>query len=122
MKKKHHHKKHHHKKHRVHFRDSKTKTHHYDFDWAYADDYFYNKEEVKSFSEHRFDEADILRKERGIRTSSRNDADDIVGESHNHFIGDALTHALDDDNDNHEITLRGFGLCCRKKWSCGRSQ
>jgi len=71
----------HHKKKRVSFKDSKTEHHTYEFDWDYFDDYFYSKEEVKSFSEHRYDEADILRKERGIRTSSRHDADNIVGEA-----------------------------------------
>ena len=98
----------HHKKKRVSFKDSETEHHTYEFDWDYFDDYFYSKEEVKSFSEHRYDEADILRKERGIRTSSRHDADNIVGEAHIHFIGDALTHALDDDNDAHEISLWGI--------------
>jgi hypothetical protein len=98
----------HHKKKRVCFKDSKTEHHTYEFDWDYFDDYFYSKEEVKSFSEHRYDEADILRKERGIRTSSRHDADNTVGEAHIHFIGDALTHALDDDNDAHGVSLRGI--------------
>ena len=51
----------------------------------------------------------MLRKERGIRTKSRNDADDIgEEEDRNHFIRDALTHALDDDNDGHDISLRGI--------------
>jgi hypothetical protein len=98
----------HHKKKRVTFKDSETEHHTYEFDWDYFDDYFYSKEEVKSFSEHRYDEADILRKERGIRTSSRNDAEGIEGDSRDHFIGDALTHALDDDNDAHGVSLRGI--------------
>ena len=71
--------------------------------------YWFSKAELKTFNEVRFDEADVLRKERGIRTKSRHDADGIEEEDdRNNFIGDALTHALDDDNDGHDISLRGI--------------
>ena len=96
------------KKH-VHFTDIQPIHHNYDFDWDLEGEYWFSKAELKSFNEVRFDEADVLRKERGIRTKSRNDADDIEEEEdRNDFIGDALTHALDDDNDGHEISLRGI--------------
>jgi hypothetical protein len=88
--------------------DTKTIQHDYEFEGDYFDDYFFNRPEIKAMNDRRFDEADILRKERGIRTKSRKDADDIEGEIHDHFIGDALTHALDDEKDDHEISLRGI--------------
>ena len=93
----------------VHFTDIKPIQHDYEFDWDLESEYWFSKAELKTFNEVRFDEADVLRKERGIRTKSRNDADDIEEEDdRNDFIGDALTHALDDDNDGHEISLRGI--------------
>lgn len=95
------------KKH-VHFTDIKPIHHDYEFDWSLESEYWFSKAELKKFNEVRFDEADVLRKERGIRTSSRNDAEGIEGDSRDHFIGDALTHALDDDNDAHEISLWGI--------------
>lgn len=95
------------KKKKVRF-DTKTIQHDYEFEGDYFDDYFFNRPEIKAMNDRRFDEADILRKERGIRTRSRKDADDIEGEIHDHFIGDALTHALDDEKDDHEISLRGI--------------
>lgn len=94
---------------KVHFTDIKPIHHDYEFDWDLEGEYWFSKAELKTFNEVRFDEADVLRKERGIRTKSRNDADDIEEEEdRNDFIGDALTHALDDDNDGHEISLRGI--------------
>lgn len=63
---------------------------------------------MKSFNEIRFDEADVLRKERGILTSSRDDADLLTESSRNLFIGDTITHALDDEDDSHEISIRGI--------------
>ncbi|KAL7439299.1 hypothetical protein ACHAXM_009833 [Skeletonema potamos] len=94
---------------KVHFNDIKPIFHTYEFDWALEGEYWFSQAELKTFNEVRFDEADVLRKERGIRTISRNDADAIEEEEdRNHFIGDALTHALDDDNDEHEISLRGI--------------
>lgn len=97
------------KKKKVHFTDNKPVDHCYEFDWELECDYWFSKAELKAFNEVRFDEADVLRKERGIRTRSRNDADEIEEEEdRNVFIGDALTNALDDDNDGHEISLRGI--------------
>lgn len=94
---------------KVHFTDIKPIHYDYEFDWDLEGEYWFSKAELKAFNEVRFDEADVLRKERGIRTKSRNDADDIEQEEdRNDFIGDALTHALDDDNDGHEISLRGI--------------
>mmetsp|Transcript_6880 Transcript_6880/g.10027 ORF Transcript_6880/g.10027 Transcript_6880/m.10027 type:complete len:245 (+) Transcript_6880:195-929(+) len=97
------------KKKKVHFTDTKPIDHCYEFDWELEGEYWFSKAELKAFNEVRFDEADVLRKERGIRTRSRNDADEIEEEEdRNIFIGDALTNALDDDNDGHEISLRGI--------------
>lgn len=58
--------------------------------------------------EERFDDADVLRKERGIRTSSRNDADDLTVSKRDLFIGDKITNVLDDIDDSHEISVRGI--------------
>lgn len=94
---------------KVRFTDIKPIQHNYEFDWELEGEYWFSKAELKTFNDVRFDEADVLRKERGIRTISRNDADAIEEEEdRNHFIGDAMTHALDDDNDGHEISLRGI--------------
>ena len=94
---------------KVNFTDTDAVRHEYSFDWDLESDYWFNKQELKDFNEHRFDDADILRKERGISTSSRNDADKLVRESRrNIFIGDKITNALDDADDSHEISLRGI--------------
>ena len=96
-------------KRKVRFTDIKPLHHNYEFDWDLEGEYWFSKAELKAFNEVRFDEADVLRKERGIRTKSRDDADEIDNEEdRNDFIGDALTFALDDDNDGHEISLRGI--------------
>ena len=97
------------KRKKVRFTDVKPIDHNYEFDWDLEGDYWFSKAELKTFNEVRFDEADVLRKERGIRTRSRNDADEIEAEEDRDiFIGDALTNALDDDNDGNEISLRGI--------------
>lgn len=97
------------KKKKVRFTPYKPTLHSYEFNWELEGDYWFSKAELKTFNEVRFDEADVLRKERGIRTKSRHDADGIEEEDdRNNFIGDALTHALDDDNDSHDISLRGI--------------
>ena len=97
------------KKKKVRFTPYGPTLHSYEFNWELEGDYWFSKAELKTFNEVRFDEADVLRKERGIRTKSRHDADGIEEEDdRNNFIGDALTHALDDDNDSHDISLRGI--------------
>lgn len=93
---------------RVHFTDIAAKRHDYEFDWELEPDYWYSKPELKSFNDVRFDDADVLRKERGIRTASRNDADDLTTSKRNVFIGDKITNALDDVDDSHEISVRGI--------------
>ncbi|KAL9185126.1 hypothetical protein ACHAXT_002903 [Thalassiosira profunda] len=93
---------------RVHFTDTSVVRREYDFDWDLERDYWYSRAELKQFGETRFDEADVLRKERGIRTSSRNDADDLSTSRRERFIGDKITHALDDVDDSHEISVRGI--------------
>ena len=50
----------------VHFSDVTPQRLEYDFHWELELAYWYSKEEMKSFNETRVDEADILRKERGI--------------------------------------------------------
>ncbi|KAL7540060.1 hypothetical protein ACHAWF_006584, partial [Thalassiosira exigua] len=90
------------------FTDTAGQRHEYDFDWELEPEYWYSKGELKAFNEVRFDEADVLRKERGIRTSSRNDADDMTDNKRDVFIGDKITNALDDVDDSHEISLRGI--------------
>ena len=82
--------------------------HSYEFNWELEGEYWFSKAELKTFNEVRFDEADVLRKERGIRTKSRHDADGIEEEDdRNNFIWDVLTHSLM-DNDGHDISLRGI--------------
>mmetsp|Transcript_35128 Transcript_35128/g.84783 ORF Transcript_35128/g.84783 Transcript_35128/m.84783 type:complete len:227 (+) Transcript_35128:237-917(+) len=96
------------KKKRVQFTDIAAQKIEYEFDWDLEPEYWYNKEELKSFNEVRFDEAATLRKERSIRTASRNDADALSSSKRNVFIGDKITNALDDIDDNGEISIRGI--------------
>lgn len=96
------------KKKRVHFTDIAAKKIEYEFDWELEPDYWYNREELKSFNEVRFDEAATLRKERSIKTASRNDADELSASKRNVFIGDKITNALDDIDDSGEISIRGI--------------
>lgn len=68
------------------FADAEAPRISYSFDWDLEPEYWYSKEELKAFNEVRFDEADVLRKERGIRTSSRNDADELSTSRRDIFI------------------------------------
>ena len=96
------------KKKKVRFTPYGPTLHSYEFNWELEGDYWFSKAELKTFNEVRFDEADVLRKERGIRTKSRHDADGIEEEDdRNNFIWDVLTHSLM-DNDGHDISLRGI--------------
>mmetsp|Transcript_14159 Transcript_14159/g.24165 ORF Transcript_14159/g.24165 Transcript_14159/m.24165 type:complete len:225 (-) Transcript_14159:176-850(-) len=92
----------------VKFTDIPAERHEYEFDWELEHEYWFSRVELKAFKEERFDDADILRKERGIRTSSRNDADELSSSRRILFIGDKITHALDDNDGNHEISVRGI--------------
>lgn len=93
---------------KVHFTDISNIKHEYEFDWDLEREYWFSKEELKGMNTVRFDDADILRKERGIRTASRNDADEFTESRRNLFIGDKITNALDDCDDNHEVSIRGI--------------
>ena len=63
---------------------------------------------MASLKDQRFEDADILRKERGISTSSRDDADKIAdGREKEIYVGDTITHALD-DVDNGPVSVRGI--------------
>mmetsp|Transcript_3030 Transcript_3030/g.6297 ORF Transcript_3030/g.6297 Transcript_3030/m.6297 type:complete len:239 (-) Transcript_3030:221-937(-) len=95
-------------KRRVSFADIAAKRHEYDFDWELEPVYWFSRDELKSFNEVRFDEADVLRSARGIKTSSRNDADNLDGSGRDVYIGDKITNALDDIDDDHEISVRGI--------------
>ena len=96
------------KKKKVRFTPYGPTLHSYEFNWELEGDYWFSKAELKTFNEVRFDEADVLRKERGIRTKSRHDADRFEEEDdRNNFIWDVLTHSLM-DNDGHDISLRGI--------------
>ena len=92
----------------VHFLDVSPQCLEYDFDWELELAYWYSKEEMKSFNETRFDEANVLHKEHRIQTSLRDDADALTMSTQNLFIRDTVTHALDDADDSHEITILGI--------------
>ena len=92
----------------ISFTDVEIPRHEYDFDWDLEAEYWYPKAELKSFNEVRFDDADVLRKERGIRTASRNDADDLTSSRRDRFIGDKITNALDDRDTNPEVSVMGI--------------
>jgi hypothetical protein len=95
---------------KVHFAPpSQLKTRHtYHFDWSLASSYWYEPYELSRLKETRYEEADILRKERGISSSSRDDADKYAGGLEKDiFVGDSITHALD-DRDDGVISVRGI--------------
>ena len=89
------------KKKHVHISDITPQRHTYDFNWECEVDYWYTRSELKTFNEVRFDDADVLRKERGIHTSSRDDADVLSHSRRNIFIDDTVTHALEDEGEEH---------------------
>ena len=93
---------------KVHFTDISAVKNEYEFDWDLEPEYWYSTVELKAFNDLRFDEAADLRKERGIRTASRNDADALSESRRSLFIGDKVTNALDDCDDNGEISIRGI--------------
>lgn len=95
------------KKH-IRFTDTTDRTHEYEFDWEVETDYWFTRDELKVFNEVRYNDADVLRKERGIRTASRNDADTLSNSTRNIYIGDKITNALDDVDGNQEISVRGI--------------
>eukprot|EP00956_Cyclotella_meneghiniana_P041133 scaffold215779_cov23-Cyclotella_meneghiniana.AAC.1 len=84
------------------------KRHQYSFDWSLESEVWYSRPELNQLKEDRFEEADILRKERGILYSSRDDADKIDdGREKEIYVGDTITHALD-DQDTGEVSVRGI--------------
>ena len=98
------------KKKHVHFASTPflTKRHRYSFDWSLENSVWYNRDELNALKEQRFEEADVLRRERGIDTSSRDDADKIEdGREKEIYVGDTITHALDDVDDG-AISVRGI--------------
>lgn len=52
---------------KVCFTDISNIKHEYSFDWDLESEYWYSKGELKSMAELRFDDADVLRKERGSK-------------------------------------------------------
>ncbi|KAL3781622.1 hypothetical protein HJC23_001999 [Cyclotella cryptica] len=82
--------------------------HAYPFDWSIESAVWYSRDELNALKEDRFNEADALRRERGISTSSRDDADKIAdGREKEIWVGDTMTHALD-DRDEGLISVRGI--------------
>eukprot|EP00584_Thalassiosira_punctigera_P020552 CAMPEP_0172561936 /NCGR_PEP_ID=MMETSP1067-20121228/94877_1 /TAXON_ID=265564 ORGANISM="Thalassiosira punctigera, Strain Tpunct2005C2" /NCGR_SAMPLE_ID=MMETSP1067 /ASSEMBLY_ACC=CAM_ASM_000444 /LENGTH=257 /DNA_ID=CAMNT_0013352071 /DNA_START=55 /DNA_END=828 /DNA_ORIENTATION=+ len=98
----------HRNKKRVHYTASAARRHKYEFDWELEREYWYSRPELRSMSTVRLDEAKILREAKGIEDESRDDADELTNSSRDVFIGYKLTHALDDTDDNHEISIRGI--------------
>lgn len=93
----------------VRFTNVAAQRHEYEFEWDLAPDYWFSRDELKSFNEVRWEEADALRRARGILTSSRDDADALeAGLEKNVFIGDTITRALDDVDEDREISIRGI--------------
>eukprot|EP00580_Thalassiosira_gravida_P002452 CAMPEP_0201608846 /NCGR_PEP_ID=MMETSP0492-20130828/9266_1 /ASSEMBLY_ACC=CAM_ASM_000837 /TAXON_ID=420259 /ORGANISM="Thalassiosira gravida, Strain GMp14c1" /LENGTH=247 /DNA_ID=CAMNT_0048073857 /DNA_START=156 /DNA_END=899 /DNA_ORIENTATION=+ len=92
----------------VHFTDIADQRHKYEFDWEAEGDYWFTPVELKSMNQARQDDAMILRSERHIKVATRDDADALSNTSHDVFIGYKITEALDDADDNHEVSIRGI--------------
>lgn len=88
--------------------DTEPQKYSYDFDWDLEGDYWFTKEELKSFNTVRFKDAQYLRKERDIKVASRDDADGLTGRNRNEFIGDSITHALDDKDTDENVSVQGI--------------
>ena len=99
------------KKKHVHFASQPflLKRHRYSFDWSTAPSIWYTPAELAQLKDQRFIDADILRIERGIDPNSREDADKIDdGREKEIYVGDTLTHALDDVDRGENSSLRGI--------------
>ena len=93
---------------KIKFSDVDAEVRAYEFDWELEGEYWYTKEELKKMKDVRLNDAAILRKEREIRTATRDDADTLSGSRKSIFIGDSITHALDDRDENERVSVQGI--------------
>jgi len=86
------------------------------FDWTLADDVFYTRKELAEMGQSRFDDADILRKQRRLEsttqlTTAKEQAQDDVGtsiKSNEDLITDLLSQALTDKDSDPNVSIRGI--------------
>lgn len=86
------------------------------FDWTLADDVFYTRKELAEMGQSRFDDADILRKQRRLEsttqlTTAKEQAQDDVGtsiKSNEDLITDLLSQALTDEDSDPNVSIRGI--------------
>lgn len=86
------------------------------FDWTLADDVFYTRKELAEMGQSRFDDADILRKQRQLEsttqlTTAKEQAQDDVGtsiKSNEDLITDLLSQALTDKDSDPNVSIRGI--------------
>jgi hypothetical protein len=86
------------------------------FDWTLADDVFYTRKELAEMGQSRFDDADILRKQRQLEsttqlTTAKEQAKDDVNtsiKSNEDLITDLLSKALTDKDTDPNVSIRGI--------------
>lgn len=87
------------------------------FDWTLAEDVFYTRKELAEMGQSRFDDADIIRKQRQLEsttqlTTAKEQAQDDVGtsiKSNEDLITDLLSQALLTDKDSDpNVSIRGI--------------
>lgn len=93
---------------KIKFSDVDADVRAYEFDWELERDYWYTKEELKEMKDVRLKDAAVLRKERDIKVATRDDADALSGSRRGIFIGDSITHALDDKDENEKVSCQGI--------------
>ena len=92
----------------VHFSTIEVQPFH--FDWSVADDVFYTRKELTAMGQARFDDAAILRQQRHNREKDEVSVDDvdIVKKSKVKDIATLLTMALDDSDQDENVSIRGI--------------
>ena len=93
---------------KIKFSDVGAEVRAYEFDWELEGDYWYTKDELKEMKDVRLKDAAILRKERNIKVATRDDADELSADHRGIFIGDSITHALDDRDENEMVSCQGI--------------
>lgn len=107
----------------VHFSTIEVQPFH--FDWTLADDVFYTRKELQSMGQSRFDDAATLRAQRRLSERNNNNKNkknnnggeldghtvddvDIVKKSNVQDIATLLSMALDDDDQDENVSIRGI--------------
>ncbi|KAL3811625.1 hypothetical protein ACHAXA_006697 [Cyclostephanos tholiformis] len=95
----------------VHFSTIEVRQFH--FDWSLADQVFYTRKELAAMGQNRFDDADLLRRQRrldGGGDDGQRTVDDVgtSKKSKDVAIADLLSLALSDEDRDEDVSIRGI--------------